>query len=100
LIDENQIVINDLILAELLPALHLCRQRKLINLLKEIVRSPIHVNWDDIVQMQIICLRNDINKIGLPDLIIAQYAMQNELVLFSHNKHFAKISRHLPLALY
>jgi hypothetical protein len=49
LIDENQIVINDLILAELLPALHLRRQRKLINLLKEIVRSPIHVNWDDIV---------------------------------------------------
>ena len=100
MIDENQIVINDLILAELLPALHLCRQRKLINLLKEIVRSPIHVNWDDIVQMQIICLRNDINKIGLPDLIIAQYAMQNELVLFSHKKHFAKISRHVPLALY
>jgi predicted nucleic acid-binding protein len=50
--------------------------------------------------MQIICLRNDINKIGLPDLIIAQYAMQNELVLFSHDKHFAKISRHVPLALY
>tara|TARA_B110000438_G_scaffold226938_2_gene221311 strand:- start:529 stop:681 length:153 start_codon:yes stop_codon:yes gene_type:complete len=50
--------------------------------------------------MQIICLRNDINKVGLPDLIIAQHAMQNELVLFSHDKHFAKISRHVPLSLY
>ena len=100
LIDENLVVVNDLILAELLPALHLRRQRKLINLLKEIARSPIHVDWDDIVQMQITCLRNGINKVGIADLIIAQHAMQNGLELFSHDKHFAQLSRHVPLALH
>ena len=100
LIDENLVVVNDLILAELLPALHMRRQRKLINLLKEVARSPVHVDWDDIVQMQITCLRNGINKVGIPDLIIAQHAMQNGLELFSHDKHFAKLSRHVPLSLH
>ena len=100
LIDENVVVVNDLILAELLPALHMRRQRKLISLLKEIARSPIHVEWDDIVQMQITCLRNGINKVGIPDLIIAQHAIQNGLELFSHDKHFAKLSRHIPLSLH
>jgi len=100
LIDENLIVVNDLILAELLPALHMRRQRKLINLLKEVARSPVQVDWDDIIQMQITCLRNGINKVGIPDLIIAQHAMQNGLELFSHDKHFAKLGRHVPLSLY
>ena len=99
LIDGNLIVVNDLILAELLPALYMRRQRKLINLLKEISRTPVHVDWDDIVQMQITCLRNGINKVGIPDLIIAQHAMQNGHELFSHDEHFAKLSRHVPLSL-
>ena len=99
LIDENLVVVNDLILAELLPALHMRRQRKLISLLKEIARSPIQVDWEDIVQMQITCLRNGINNVGIPDLIIAQHAMQNGIELFSQDKHFAKLSKHVPLSL-
>ncbi len=79
LIDENLVVVNDLILAELLPALHMRRQRRLISLLKEIDRRPVNIDWDDIVQLQITCLRNGINKVGMPDLIIAQHAMHNGL---------------------
>jgi hypothetical protein len=100
LIDENLVVVNDLILAEILPALHMRRQRKLIGILREITRYPIQVEWDEIVQTQITCLRNGINKVGIPDLIIAQHAMQNSLQLLSRDKHFERLSRHIPLALY
>ena len=100
LIDENLVVVNDLILSELLPPLHLRRQRRLISILKEIKKYPIQVDWDDIVQTQITCLRNGINKVGIPDLIIAQNAMQNGLQLLSRDKHFEQLSKHLPLAVY
>jgi len=100
LIDENLVVVNDLILAELLPALHIRRQRKLISLLKEIARRPVDVDWDDIVQLQITCLRNGINKVGIPDLIIAQHAIRNGLELLSRDKHFPQLRQHVPLLLH
>ena len=100
LIDENLVVVNDLILAELLPSLHMRRQRKLISLLKEIARRPVDVDWDDIVQLQITCLRNGINNVGIPDLIIAQHAIGNGLELLSRDKHFSQLSQHVPLSLH
>jgi predicted nucleic acid-binding protein len=47
--------------------------------------------------MQVTCLRNGINKVGIPDLILAQHAMQNDLSVFSLDKHFSLLSRHVPL---
>lgn len=100
LIQDDLIVINDLILAELIPALHLRRQKKLIALMRDISRPPMNTDWDDIIQMQILCLRNGINKVGIPDLLIAQHAIQNALELHSRDKHFKLLARHTPLVLY
>ncbi len=100
LIDENLVTVNELILAELLPALYLRRQRRLITLLQQIVRPEIVVDWDDIVQMQLTCLRRGINRVGIPDLIIAQHAIQHQLDLYSYDKHFVHMADHLPLAIY
>jgi predicted nucleic acid-binding protein len=100
LIDENLVVTNDLILAELIPPLHLRNQRRLVGLLREIKRSPLAIDWDDIVRMQIACLRAGTNGVGIPDLVIAQHAIRNRLRLFSHDAHFRAMSRHLPLLLY
>ena len=100
LIQEDLVVVNDLILAELIPALHLRRQRKLIALMKEIARPPLAIDWNDIIQMQILCLRNGINQVGIPDLIIAQHAIQNGLALYSQDKHFLLLARHIPLVLH
>jgi hypothetical protein len=99
LIDENLVVTNDLILAELIPALHLRRQSELITLMREIDRPPMLIDWDDLIQMQIVCLQNGINKIGIPDLIIAQHAIQNDLELYTRDKHFTNIAQHVPLSL-
>ena len=100
LVDENLVVTNDLILTELIPALHVRRQRRLIALLGEVKRYPVDIDWGDIRQMQITCIRNGINGIGIPDLIIVQNVIQNDLHLFSGDGHFASISKHAPLSLY
>lgn len=100
LIEENLVITNQLILAELIPPLHMRNQKKLIALLREIKQQPVHVDWDDIVKMQIICLRYGINGVGLPDLIIAQNAIQGDLSLLSADKHFNLLAKHIPLSVY
>jgi predicted nucleic acid-binding protein len=100
LIGENLVATNDLILTELIPPLHIRRQNKLITLLKEVERCPISPNWDDLVQMQITCLKNGINGIGIPDLIIAQNAIQYDLQLLTRDKHFDLLSEYIPLSIY
>ncbi len=100
LLDDNALAVNDLILAELIPALKLRRQQTLIKLLQTIRRLPLQIDWHDIMNMQVKCLRQGINKIGLPDLIIAQNAMQYQALLFTQDKHFKLISPHLSLSLF
>lgn len=100
LIKENLVVVNDLILAELIPALHLRRQRKLIGLMQEISSPPLEIDWHDLIQMQIVCLKHGINKVGIPDLMIAQHAIQNHLDLYTRDKHFMLIAQHAPLTLH
>ena len=99
LIEEGLVVTNDLILAELTPPLLVRGERKLIRLLGDIERFPLTLDWDGIIQLQVTCIRNGINKVGIPDLIIAQHAMQNNFSLFSMDKHFPLLSKHVPLAL-
>ena len=99
MIEEGMVVTNDLILAELTPPLLVRGERKLVGLLREIERFPLTVDWEEIIQMQVTCLRNGINKVGIPDLIIAQCATQNRLSLFSLDKHFQLLGKHFPLNL-
>lgn len=100
LLDDNRIVTNDLILAELIPALQLRRQTRLINLLRELERNPLQPDWDEIVRLQTTCLRLGINGVGIPDLLIAQHAMQNDLQLMARDRHFRQLARYTPLQLH
>ena len=100
LIEEGMIAINDLILAELTPPLLVRGERKLVSILRAIETIPLTPDWDGIVQMQVTCIKHGINKVGIPDLIIAQHAIQNNLALFSLDKHFRLISKHVPLDLH
>jgi predicted nucleic acid-binding protein len=100
LIEEGLAVTNDLILAELTPALFVRGERRLVGLLREIERVPLTLDWNGIVEMQVTCLRNGINKVGIPDLIVAQHAMQHNLSLFSLDKHFRLLSKHVALKLH
>ncbi|MDJ0806261.1 MAG: PIN domain nuclease [Gammaproteobacteria bacterium] len=88
MIDENLIVTSDLILTELIPYLKIKRQIKLIDLLKEMKRLPLDIQWNEIIDFQVKCLKSDANGIGIPDLIIAQNAKQHQCSVYSLDKHF------------
>ena len=87
-LDENLVVTNDLILAELIPFLKVRNQRKLINLLFRINKFEILVNWEQIIGYQYKCLKNGLNTIGRPDLVIVQNAKQNRCSIYSLDSHF------------
>jgi predicted nucleic acid-binding protein len=88
LIDENRIAINDLILAEIVPFLEIRNQRKLLRLLHHIYKLPLNIDWDQLIEFQINCLRNGVNGIGIPDLMVAQNAKQNLCEIYSLDNHF------------
>jgi len=91
LIDENLVVINDLILAELIPFLKIRNQRKVIKLLNHINKLEIHIEWDQLIEFQYKCLKNGLNGVGIPDLIIIQNAKQNHCEIYSLDNHFKLI---------
>ena len=91
LIDENLVVINDLILAELIPFLKIRNQRKVIKLLNHINKLEIHIEWDQLIEFQYKCLKNGLNGVGIPDLIIIQNAKQHHCQIYSLDNHFKLI---------
>jgi predicted nucleic acid-binding protein len=88
LIDENVLVINDIILAELIPFLKIRNQPKIIDLLRNIRNLDLSINWDQIIDYQYKCLKNGLNGVGILDLIIAQNAKQNHCEIYSLDHHF------------
>ena len=100
LIDHDSICTNDIILAELIPSIRKRGETELENLLNLLPKIPMEIDWKGLIYMQTENLKHGINKVGLPDLMIAQSAMQNGLVLFSLDRHFELIGQILPLQLY
>ena len=100
LIDENLVVTNDIILAELIPFLKIKKQLKVIRLLQEINFLSLQINWDEIIENQVKCLKNGSNGIGIPDLIIAQNANLNNCEIYTLDKHFTLISQVCKVHLY
>jgi len=100
LIDENIIVINDIILAELVPYLKMKKQPKIIQLLHEINRVPLNIHWEEIIDFQVTCLQSGANGVGIPDLIIAQNAIQSNCNVYSLDKHFSLLNRILNVHLH
>ena len=87
-IDENILVINDLILSEIIPFLKIKKQKIIIHLLNSINKLSLNINWNQIIDYQYKCLKNGINGIGIPDLIIAQNSIQNHCAIYTLDKHF------------
>ena len=88
LIDENLIVINDLILAELLPFLMVRSENKVATLLQNIKNNAMRPDWDEVIENQERCLKSGTSGVGIPDLLIAQNGLQNNTPVYSLDKHF------------
>jgi predicted nucleic acid-binding protein len=100
LIQEDLVAVNPLILTELLPPLRMKRHRKVVSLLKKVLCLDMAIDWDDVVEMQVTCLRHGINRVGIPKLLIAQSAIEHGVELYTADKHFELMAKHLPLKLY
>ncbi|MFH0997941.1 MAG: PIN domain-containing protein [Pseudomonadota bacterium] len=100
LINENLLVSNDLILAELVPFLKIRSQRQIIELLCDIDKLQLSIDWSQIIEYQYKCLKNGLNGIGIPDLIIAQNAKQNDCQIFSLDNHFSRMKAILGLQIH
>lgn len=88
LLRRNLIQINDVVLAEITPPLILRKQNTLVEILDSIKSKPLEVYWPGIIDLQILNLKNGINKIGIPDLILVQHCLEHNLELWSFDKHF------------
>ena len=99
LIDENIVVTNDLILAELIPFLRIRNQRKIVGLMETIKKLSMDIIWDEIIEYQYMCLKKGVNGIGLPDLVIAQNAKQHHAAIYTLDSHFAMMKNILELEL-
>ena len=97
---DDRVVINDIILAELIPLLHLKKQFTIIDLLKSVVSYPLNIDWNLIIKWQTMCLNSGLNGIGKPDLLITQNAMQNNLPVYSLDKHFRSLTNISGLQLF
>ncbi|MEJ7625025.1 MAG: PIN domain-containing protein [Pyrinomonadaceae bacterium] len=100
LIDNDRIATNDLILAELLPSIIQRKERKLGNLLLSVRNLSLSIDWFRIIEMQTTNLTRGFNDIGIPDLIIAQNAIDNSVVLFENDKHFLAMKDSFGLELF
>ena len=100
LIDNADICINDVIRAELLPMMIQRNERELEMMLTSLPCLRIFIDWNELITMQAHNLRYGINRVGLPDLMIAQNAMQNNVTLFSLDKHFSLMSEIMPIRMY
>lgn len=100
LIKNDQICINNLVLSELVPFLKVKKQDEVVNLLLEIPNEAIHINWEFIVHVQVQNLKNGINKVGIPDLIILDNVIANNLVLYTADKHFQLMRGFISFDLY
>lgn len=99
IIKEDILVINDIILTELIPALALQGQSEVIAILENIDRIPLKTDWDLIRRYQTINLQNGINKVGIPDLLILQQVIEFNLTLVSSDKHFEMMKAHFDFKL-
>ena len=100
LLEDNLIVINDIILAELVPFLIIKKQHKIVELLRSITLLPLKIDWVEIIQWQTACLNTGINGVGIPDLLIAQNSKQHNRTIYSLDKHFRLLNQVIDIQLF
>lgn len=100
LINNNAICTNDIILTELLPSIVHKKEKKLAELLNSITKYDLLINWQEILNMQILNLKHGNNNIGISDIIIIQNCLQNNLKLITNDKHFSDMAKYIPVEIY
>jgi len=99
LLEEDLACINELIFTELAPVLIQQKRNDILEGLGALERVPLKTDWDIIRSYQVLNLKNGVNKVGIPDLIILQQVIEEKLALFSFDKHFRLMQEYLTFNL-
>jgi len=100
LIEEDLACTNELILTELAPALIKQKEHDILEGLYALKKIPLQIDWDIIREYQLLNLNNGINRVGIPDLIILQQVIDQKLTLYTFDKHFLRMQKHLTFDLF
>jgi len=100
LIMDNAICTNDIILTELLPSIIFKKEHNLAELLKEIKKYELIIDWEEIRSIQLLNIKKGNNQIGISDIIIAQNCIQNDLRIIANDRHFLAMSKYVPVKIY
>lgn len=100
ILEDSVIATNDIILTELIPFLKHHKAYGACDSLNAIDKFSLDINWEAIQMLQLLNLKNGVNKVGLPGLIIAQNAMQNGAEIWTNDKHFRLMANFTNLQLY
>ena len=57
-----------------------------------IEKIELRIDWDRIIRMRSKNLARGFHNVGIPDLIIAQNALDHDLAVFENAKHFAPMA--------
>jgi predicted nucleic acid-binding protein len=101
LLEEGEVCICGLIEAELIPGLRQNDRRRVQALLAGVrhVEIPSDI-WSDIIKIQESALAQGLGPFSIPDLLLASLAINNNLPIFSLDKHFQILSRVTRLVLW
>ncbi|MCQ2105467.1 MAG: PIN domain-containing protein [Fibrobacter sp.] len=100
LIDSGKVCVNDLILTELVPSIRHRKETELEHLLLQVPKEAMNIDWSQLISMQTENLKHGVNRVGIPDLMIVQNAEQNDMELYSLDKHFKLMSQFRPLKIF
>mgnify|MGYP002626740012 CR=1 FL=1 len=100
LLANDEACVNDVILEELLPSMNARNESEVRELLLALPKLQMNVDWSALVAMQTENIRHGLNKVGIPDLMIVQNAIQCNAKLFSIDRHFALMSGIHSLAMF
>jgi len=95
LLKEDLVCTNELVLTELLPFLEKGGHKDAISALLSLPNIELEISWPTLRKYQVMNLEKGINKVGIPDLIILQQVIENKLTLYSTDRHFLLMQKHL-----
>ena len=93
LYDNNNLYTNNVVLSEIIPTARKKNEQLLIQTISKAIKVPLSIDWDEVSEIKYLCIKNGINDIGLLDIAIAQNAKQNNMGVFSTDKHFKLLQK-------
>ena len=80
--------------------MHTKNQTEIIDLLIELPTVELSTNWEFVITLQILNIRNGINGVSIPDLMIIDNVIGDGPILYSEDTHFSLVCKHFHFDLF